>query len=749
MITMKKQIHNLSRRRFLKDSAVLTGSGLVLGVFGGSVSMAEALAKGTVPESTFAPNVFVSINEAGDVAIVASRSEMGQGVRTGLPAVLADELEADWDRVTIVQATGDEKFGNQNTDGSRSIRNFYMPMRQAGATAREMLVAAAAQTWGVPASECKAQNHTVIHESSNRSLGYGELASVAASVPVPENPTLKTKDQFRYIGTPVSGVDNKDIVQGKALYGIDAAMPGMVYASIERSPVLRGSVQSYDDTETLKVPGVQQVVPLDPSPDPPAFHSWGGLAVIASNTWAAQQGRSKLQVEWNDGENAVFDSETYRTQLEEAVHVPGTIAREEGTVDPAFEGAATVLEADYYVPLLAHATMEPPSCLASFKDGTCEVWAPVQSPQTARGVVAQALSIDPSNVTMNVTLLGGGFGRKSKPDFVVEAALLSKAVGAPVHLTWTREDEIRHGYYHSVSAQYLKAAVDENGMPTAWLQRSAFPSISSTFAPNVTRAGTGELGLGLLTMPYQVPNIRLENGEARAHVRIGWLRSVSNIYHAFAINGFADELAAAAGRDPKDYLLDLIGEPRNLDIFNGGQSTYGVDTSVYVYDTGRLRNVVEVAAREAGWGRSLPEGHGLGIAAHYSFVTYVAQVVEASVDDQGKVTVHRVDCVVDCGTIVNPDRVRAQMEGAVIFGLSLALHGKITAKGGRIEQSNFHDYPVLRINETPEIHVHLVESDELPTGIGEPGVPPLAPALANAIFAATGQRIRELPIQLG
>jgi isoquinoline 1-oxidoreductase beta subunit len=392
--------------------------------------------------------------------------------------------------------------------------------------------------------------------------------------------------------------------------------------------------------------------------------------------------------------------------------------------------------------------MEPPAAVAHATADACEIWAPTQDPQTAQAVVAQALGLDAEQVHVNVTLLGGGFGRKSKPDFIVEAALLSRAAGAPVKLQWTREDEIRHGFYHAVSAQKLEAALGEDGMPVAWRHRTAFPSISSTFAPGVTGPSDGELGLGAFSVPFDVPNLRLEACDAPAHVRIGWLRSVSNIHHAFAVSSFADELAHAAGRDPKDYLLDLIGDPRILDLYDGGPDGYGAPSTDYPYDTARLRAVVERAADASGWGTPLPEGRARGIAAHYSFVTYVAQVVEASVDDDGRIRVHRVDCVSDCGQVVNPDRVRAQMEGGVVFGLSLALHGEITMRDGAVEQANFNDYPILRLNESPEIHVHLVESSELPTGVGEPGVPPLAPALANAVYAATGRRIRELPLRV-
>jgi len=734
----------VSRRAFLELTG-LTAGALILGV---RSSDARAAAAG--PDGVRF-DLFLSLEPSGTVRIVAHRSEMGQGIRTALPMVVADEMEADFDRVEVVQALADERYGDQNTDGSHSVRDFFEPMRAVGASARHMLVAAAAASWGVAASECEARDHRVHHRASGRSLGYGELAERAAALPAPDKAalSLKSRDQWRYIGKGRTLVDIADIVTGKAVYGIDAKAEGMLHASIERCPSLGGRPTAFDEAAALKVPGVRHVVELEPVQKPPLFKPLGGVAVVADHTWAALKGREALQVRWDLGPNGSYDSEAYRKALEASVAQPAKVTRQRGDVDAALEGAAKRVSATYYAPHLIHSSIEPPAALASFRDGRCEVWACTQNPMACVTGVAEALGIPKENVKVHVTLLGGGFGRKSKPDYVVEAALLSQKVGRPVKVTWTREDEIRHGYYHSVSAQHLDAGLDGDGRTVAWLHRTAFPPIGSTFNPEARHSDPGELQLGFTEMPFDVPNLRLENAPAEAHVRIGWLRSVANIYHAFAIGSFAAELAHAAGADPKDYLLSLIGAPRTIDLAADGAEygNYGGSLADYPIDTARLRGVIELAAREARWGRKLPARRGLGIAAHRSFLTYVAVVAEVSVDDEGTARVEEAHIAFDCGTFVNRDTVVTQAQGAVVFGMSGALHGKITAKNGAIEQSNFHDYPLVRIDETPRnIHVHLVESTAAPAGVGEPGVPPVAPAIANAIFAATGERRRELPL---
>ena len=727
----KMTIENVSRRSFLQG--MLATSAFVLWV-GRSPLLAKAArngargfgadAAGSVGASAFHPSVYVGIHTDGAVYIVAHRSEMGNGVRTSLPRILADELDADWSRVVVVQADGDAAYGSQDTDGSHSVREFFEPLREGGATARLMLVRAAAQQWGIPESQCVADPvHFVSDKSSSRKLGYGELATLAAKLPVPKKEELKFKSptEWRYIGKPAPGYDVTDVCAGKPLFGMDVRVDGMLYAAIAHPPVLGGKVKSVDDSATLKVIGVKKTIPIDPFKPPHAFQPLGGVAVIADNTFAAFKGRKSLKIEWDNGSNASYNSADYKKELMQTARQPGKVVRTVGDPDAEFAKGGKIVEAEYFAPHLAHASMEPPVAVADVQGEKVTVWSPTQNPQGVQEEVAKALGLKKEDVTCHVTFLGGGFGRKSKPDYAVEAALLSKKTGKPVKVIWSREDDIKFDYYHSVAAMYLKAALDDSGRPTAWLQRSVFPPIGSTFNQNEVYGGAGEMSMGWSVVPFEVPNFRSENGQAVAHVRIGWLRSVANIYHAFAVQSFANELAYAANRDPYDYLMALIGSPRTLDV--GPQGPPGVGEK-YPYDIGRLRRVAEIAAEKASWGKKKSgKGSGMGIAVHRSFFTYVASVVEVEVDDQGVVRIPNVYTAVDAGIVANPEMLRSQFEGAAVFGTSLARTGEITATAGAIDQSNFYDYQVARMNDAPrQVDVHIVESTAPPAGVGEPGV---------------------------
>jgi isoquinoline 1-oxidoreductase subunit beta len=763
-------IENVSRRGVLKG--ILATGGLVLAVHVALPALAEDAPKwggDGMPHGTVnSPLAFVSIAPDGTVTIVCHRSEMGQGIRTGMPLVVADEMEADWARVKVAQATGDEaKYGNQDTDGSRSTRHFFMPMRQVGAAARMMLEAAAAKRWGVDVADVEAKNHEVVQKSTGKTLGYGELAVDASTMGVPSNvsveksgaPTpvslpLKDPSKFRYIGKEGTNiVDGFAITTGRAIYGQDVRLPGQKYAVIARPAVMGGKVASFDPTDAKKVAGVLQILEMPTPSYPMKFQPSGGIAVIADNTWAAIQGRNALKITWDDGPHGTYDSQAYRTEMEATARQPGMILRSDGDFAAAYASADKKVEAEYYIPHNAHATMEPPSATCRIVGGKAEVWTSVQSPQAAHDLVAAYLSLPPENVTVNVTLLGGGFGRKSKPDFAVEAALCSKAMGgAPVKVVWTREDDIHNDFFHTVSVERLEAGLDKDGKVVAWRHNSVAPTIFSLFVADPKHEAPFEQGMGLVDMPFDIKNVSIENGEAEAHTKIGWWRSVSNVPHGFAVQSFVAELAAAAGKDQKAFLLDLIGPARILDVPQTvkGFWDYGENPEIYPIDTGRLRNVVELVTEKAGWGkREVPKGHGLGLAVHRSFVSYVAAVIEAAVDEKGNITVPRVDIAVDCGPIVNPDRVRSQFEGAVVMGLGVGLLNEISFKGGRVQQSNLDDYQVIRITDAPrETHVYIVPRgyDMHMGGVGEPGVPPVAPALMNAIFAASGKRIRSLPL---
>jgi len=744
---------SLNRRQFLggifSTGAFVVASRLIPAELFAQGPAGAAILNTKADTAALHPSVYLGIEPDGTVFIVTHRSEMGTGIRTSLPLVAADELDADWSRCRIEQGVGDTRYGDQNTDGSRSIRDFYDAFRVAGASARAMLIAAAAAQWNVPASELTTANHEVVHARSNRKVGYGALVPAAAKMQVPakESLTFKPKTAWKFVGKDTDIYDLTPIVTGTAQFGLDVYREGMVYASIEHPPVVGGTVKSLDNKAALAVKGVTQTETLAAPKPPLLFQTLGGVAVIGNSTWAVLQGRKQLKIEWNDGPHAGYTTAPFKAALLEKVKRSAKVARNLGNVDAEFAKGGTVMEAAYYTPMAAHASMEPPAAVAEFRNGKAEIWCPTQNPQAAQETVAAALGIDKNNVICHVTLLGGGFGRKSKPDYAAEAAILAKQLGKPVKVVWTREDDIHHDFYHTTAAVYHKATVDAKGRPTAWLQRSVFPPIASTFgAPEPMGF---ELDMGLDDTLYDVPNIRAENAGADAHVRIGWFRAVTNNFHAFAAHSFADEMAHAAKRDPLEFLLDLLGPGKIVDLKAQGvdYSNYGAPIDKYPLDSRRLRRVLEVAGERSGWAkRKSGNGRGMGIAAHRSFNSYVASVVEVEVDQQGRVKIPRVIQVADPGVVINPDRVRAQFEGAAVMGVGLAMFGEITATNGRIDQKNFDGFRVARMNDAPvQVDVHFVESGNLPTGVGEPGLPPVIAALANAIYAATGKRLREMP----
>lgn len=747
---MSGQIENVSRRRFLKNLGI-SSTALVIGVqLPGLSLMPKALAASS-DNSVFEPSVYLQISQDNTVSVIVHRSEMGQGIRTSIPMIVADELEADWQQVKVIQGLGDKKYGSQNTDGSRSIRRFYQPLREAGASARMMLEQAAANIWQVPVAQCQAQNGHVVDKAGARQLAFGDLVVAAQQLPLPEKDKIvfKAKQDFNFIGKEnVALVDGHDIATGKAVYGYDVQLPEMKIAVIARPPVLASKIKSYDDSAAKKVPGVIAVVKMPDVEEPVLFKPLGGIAVIATNTWAALQGRKALKIDWQvNQDHQTYNSDSYKAALNKSCDNPAKVLRQKGDFTKALADADQELSAEYYVPELIHAPMEPPAATAHYHDGQFDIWACTQTPQSAQNTVAQFMQVEPEKVNVNVTLLGGGFGRKSKPDFIVEAAYLAKTLMMPIKVEWSREDEVQQGYYHAVSYQKLRAGL-KNKTLTAWQHNVALPPIGSTFSKGADLIGS-ESGLGLVDMPYQVANVSCAAGKAPAHTRIGWLRSVTNINQAFAVCSFADELAHARDLDPVQNLLSLLGDDRLIDLTKEQTEygNYGESTDVYPIDTARLKNVVNRVAELANWSKPRPKNHGLGIAVHRSFVSYVASVVEVSVNPQGKIKLEHIWLSVDCGIAVNPERIKSQMEGAAVFAISLAYYGELTAKNGVIEQGNFDTYQMARIGEVPETTVDIVDSDAPPGGVGEPGVPPIVPALTNAIFAATGKRYRELPLK--
>ncbi|HEV8264879.1 MAG TPA: xanthine dehydrogenase family protein molybdopterin-binding subunit [Gemmatimonadales bacterium] len=700
----------MERREFLQTAGT-AGAGLVIG-FRIPTRRDQQAAAGP-----FAPNAWLRIGADDSVLVIVDRSEMGQGVTTALPLLLAEELEADWTKVRIEFAPADKAyvnplFGMQGTGGSTSVRAAWTPLRKAGAQAREMLITAAAQRWAVNRADCRAERGAVIHAKSRRRLTYGQLANRAAAVPVPPEVPLKDPKTWRIAGKPTKRLDAPVKVNGRAQFGIDVRVPGMLVAVVARSPVFGGKVQSFDATAAKAVDGVRHVVQIS-----------SGVAVVGNGYWPAKQGRDALQVVWDEGPTAQVSSDTISRLFAERAGQPGVVAKHVGDPDGALTSAAQTIEATYELPFLAHATMEPMNCTAHVRADGVDIWAPTQFQTGAQGLGAQLGGVPPEQVRVHTTYLGGGFGRRFELDFIIEALETSKAVGVPVKVIWSREDDIQHAQYRPASLHRFRAGVDAAGRPVAWTHRIVAPSIMARVFPNMVQNGLdGEAVEGGIEMAYAIPNIHVDYALTDTGIPVGFWRSVNNSFNAFAVETFIDELAAAARTDPYEYRRTLLA------------------------NAPRHRGVLELAATKAGWGTPLPAGRARGIAVHKSFESFVAEVAEVSVSSAGEVRVHRVVCAVDCGMFVNPDTIEAQMQSAIVYGLTAALKGAITIDRGRVQQSNFHDYEMLRMSEMPVVEVHIVPSSDDPGGVGEPGTPPIAPAVANAIFAATGKRIRKLPI---
>jgi isoquinoline 1-oxidoreductase beta subunit len=700
----------VSRREFVAGT-IAAGAGLVIGFY-----LPHA---GKAGKETFSPNAYLRITPENKITIVVARSEMGQGVRTALPMILAEELEADWKQIEIEQAGASTLFGDQTTGGSASIRTTWDPMRRAGAFAREMLISAAALTWGVPRSTCTAENSRIKHAASNRSLSYGELVDKASTLPIPTDVTLKQSKDYKIVGQRLARLDSPSKVKGEATFGIDFRLPGMKYSVLSRCPTIGGKVSGFDDKDSKKISGVSYVGKINDS----------AVAVVADTVWAAMEGRRVLNVTWDDGPNKDLNTAAVTASLNQGASKKSASMYLAG--DPSKASGRTV-SAEYTLPFMAHAPMEPGNCTAYFQGSKCELWAPTQVPQDCRDSVAPAIGLDPDQVKVNVTLMGGGFGRRLEHDYAVEAALVSKAINAPVKVIWTREDDMRFSTYRPASLHQLTAKVDGAGYPVALTHRLIAPSISGQKGQPIPNGVDPDLPDEAGPV-YGIPNYSIDYVMTETPVPLGWMRSVYALQAAFALESFMDELAVAAGKDPLQYRLRLLEKDQGLQYFTT------------TWHTARMRGVLQLAADKAGWGKPLPAGHYHGIACFGCFASYMAEVVEITMENN-QPRVHRVVAAVDCGQVINPSILEQQIQGGIVYALGNALRAKITIEKGRVVQGNFDDYAPLRMEETPAVEVYAVPSVEVPTGIGEPSVPPIAPALCNAIFAATKKRIRALPI---
>ena len=727
----------VNRREFLKKGAA-GGAALVVGfhlspsAFGSQVQDQE--------QKTVNPfDAWVRVTPDDHVTLILGKSEMGQGVYTSLPMILAEELCVDWKQVHVEQAPTNPKIYDLGTGGSGSVKDSWLPLRQAGAAAREMLIAAAAKKWEVGTDTCKAKNGYVVHGHPERSFRYGELVVDASKLPVPNLHTvpLKNSNDFTLVGRDMHRVDAAAKSRGSAKFGIDSRIPGMLYAVIARCPVFEGKVGSFDATKAKAVPGVRDVFEIKISGR--GASTTGGVAVLADNSWAAIQGRNALEVKWDEGAAANESTEELRNQFLANAAKPGGVLRNDGDANAALEASSKKLEAVYELPFAAHVCMEPMNCTVHIQSDRAEAWVPTQGPQWAQAVIAEIAKLPPEKVDVHTTLMGGGFGRRYQADFVMEAAQVAKASGKPVMVLWTREDDMQHDFYRPASYHKLSGALDAQGNLAAWKHFQTSTSIAAKWSQKgADDPGLGEFGTGA-TIPYTTPNIRVEYTLAHSSAPRAWWRSVEHSSSGFVMESFIDELAAAAGQDPLAFRLKLIGADRKIPQF-------GEPPDYPQLNTARLKGVLQLAADKAGWGKPLSKGHGRGIAGFYSFHTYVAAVAEVSASPSS-FRVNRLVCAVDCGRAVNPNGVRAQVESAAIYALTATVKDPITVDRGRIVQSNFNDYEMIRMNEAPPIEVHLVASTEDPTGIGEPTVPVIAPAICNAISNATGKRLRRLPIR--
>lgn len=741
---MTVHVKNVSRRGVLQGMGAVTGLALVAPVVSKKV-VADAHGGEALKSS-----VYLMIDGEGTVHIDIHRVEMGQGSRTGLPQIIADELDADWNRINFLPAYGDKKFGDQNTDGSTSIRMFFTAFQQAGASARAMLVRAAATRWGIAAADVEVKNHKLINTVSGNSADFADFVEAAAKLPVPapESLVFKAKNMRQYIGRPVRNIYMNDFITGSSVFGQDVMRENMLFAVAARPPVVGGKLSGYNKEAAMAVSGVVDVVELPELAFPALFKPLGGVAVLATNTWAAMKGREALEAQFDSGPNAGYNTTDFEAELWTSIDGKDNNFLNRGDVDAALASADKTYEADYFVPHQHHAPMEPPAATAEWDGDDLKMWVCCQDPQSVQNTVAAFVGKKPEDIYVEATLLGGAFGRKSKPDFAVEAALLAKQAGKPVKMIWDRTDDIRHGYYHTIAAQRVRAGVS-GGKVNAWKHKAAYPSIGGTFDPAATGPGGFEIGLGLTDIPFEIDNLQVNSGDAKAHVRIGWVRSVANIQQAFALGSMVDEIAHGEGRRTDDLWMELIGSDRDVNPADDGAEygNYGAPLDTHPINTARLKATLKKVVEMSGYGKEMPKGRGIGISVHRSFTTYVASAVEVSVSEDGELSVPRAWMAVDCGLALNPDRVRAQMEGAVLFSMSIAKHGEITAENGAIVQANYDTYPVCRIDEAPHVEVAIMDVDAPPGGVGEPGVPPVTAALTNAIFAASGKRIRRLPIR--